>query len=147
MLAYERCATAMMQTTLIGGLGLAVFATSTFTPTQQFGYLMITMLGAALIGDLLLLPAILAGPLGKFFCARLEKDAVATSANGATPPASSDATPATAAHTTGPHIDISPPSAFSQPTAMTSGDEVTDSLRTRLRRLRRDTSHTSPRLP
>ena len=32
----------MMQTTLIGGLGLAVFATSTFTPTQQFGYLMIT---------------------------------------------------------------------------------------------------------
>ena len=48
MLSYERCATAMMQTTLIGGLGLAVFATSTFTPTQQFGYLMISMLGAAL---------------------------------------------------------------------------------------------------
>ncbi|MCA9260878.1 MAG: MMPL family transporter, partial [Planctomycetales bacterium] len=67
MQAYERCATAMLQTTLIGGLGLAVFATSTFTPTQQFGYLMITMLGAALIGDLLLLPAILVGPLGRFF--------------------------------------------------------------------------------
>lgn len=67
MLAYDRCATAMLQTTIIGGLGLAVFATSTFTPTQQFGYLMISMLGAALIGDLLLLPAILAGPLGKFF--------------------------------------------------------------------------------
>jgi len=67
MLAYDRCATAMLQTTIIGGLGLAVFATSTFTPTQQFGYLMISMLGAALIGDLLLLPAILAGPMGKFF--------------------------------------------------------------------------------
>jgi len=67
MLAYDRCATAMLQTTIIGGLGLAVFATSTFTPTQQFGYLMISMLGAALIGDLLLLPAILAGPLGTFF--------------------------------------------------------------------------------
>lgn len=67
MLSYDRCATAMMQTTLIGGLGLAVFATSTFTPTQQFGYLMISMLGAALVGDLLLLPAILVGPLGKFF--------------------------------------------------------------------------------
>jgi multidrug efflux pump subunit AcrB len=67
MLAYDRCATAMMQTTLIGGLGLAVFATSTFTPTQQFGYLMISMLGAALIGDLLLLPALLVSPLGKFF--------------------------------------------------------------------------------
>jgi len=67
MLAYDRCATAMLQTTVIGGLGLAVFATSTFTPTQQFGYLMISMLGTALVGDLLLLPAILAGPLGKFF--------------------------------------------------------------------------------
>ncbi len=67
MLAYDRCATAMLQTTIIGGLGLAVFATSTFTPTQQFGYLMISMLGAALVGDLLLLPAILAGPLGHFF--------------------------------------------------------------------------------
>ena len=67
MLAYDRCAKAMMQTTIIGGLGLSVFATSSFTPTQQFGYLMITMLGAALLGDLLLLPAILAGPLGSFF--------------------------------------------------------------------------------
>jgi len=67
MLAYDRCATAMMQTTLIGGLGLAVFATSTFTPTQQFGYLMISMLGAALFGDLLLLPALLVSPLGRFF--------------------------------------------------------------------------------
>ncbi len=67
MLAYDRCATAMLQTTIIGGLGLAVFATSTFTPTQQFGYLMISMLGTALVGDLLLLPAILVSPLGKFF--------------------------------------------------------------------------------
>ncbi len=65
--AYERCATAMTQTTLIGGLGLAVFAVSTFTPTQQFGTLMITMLATALVGDLILLPALLCGPLGRFF--------------------------------------------------------------------------------
>ena len=70
MLAYDRCATAMTQTTIIGGLGLAVFATSTFTPTQQFGYLMITMLATALLGDLLLLPALLASPLGRFFGGR-----------------------------------------------------------------------------
>ena len=67
LLAFQRCATAMTQTTLIAGLGLAVFAASTFTPTQQFGTLMITMLGAALIGDLILLPALLCGPLGRFF--------------------------------------------------------------------------------
>jgi len=65
--AYERCATAMTQTTIIGGLGLAVFAVSTFTPTQRFGYLMLAMLFAALIGDLIFLPALLSGPVGRFF--------------------------------------------------------------------------------
>jgi predicted RND superfamily exporter protein len=65
--AFERCATAMMQTTLIGGMGLAVFAVSTFTPTQQFGSLMITILAIALVGDLVMLPALLCGPLGWFF--------------------------------------------------------------------------------
>ena len=67
MLAYERCATAMTQTTLIGGLGLAAFAFSTFTPTQRFGTLMLVLLFAALFGDLIFLPALLTGPLGRFF--------------------------------------------------------------------------------
>ena len=66
--AYRRCAAAMTQTTLIGGLGLAVFAFSTFTPTQYFGTMMLVLLCAALIGDLIFLPALLAGPLGKHFC-------------------------------------------------------------------------------
>ncbi|MBN1911005.1 MAG: MMPL family transporter [Pirellulales bacterium] len=65
--AYGRCATAMTQTTVIGGLGLAVFALSTFTPTQRFGYLMLTLLIAALFGDLIYLPSLLCGPLGRFF--------------------------------------------------------------------------------
>ena len=67
MVAYERCATAMSQTTLIGGLGLSVFALSTFTPTQRFGYMMLALLLAALFGDLIFLPALLSGPLGRFF--------------------------------------------------------------------------------
>lgn len=67
-LAYKRVATAMTQTTLIGGFGLSAFAFSTFMPTQRFGILMLLLLVAALIGDLILLPAILAGPLGKYFC-------------------------------------------------------------------------------
>ncbi len=65
--AYDRCGRAMVQTTLIAGLGLAVFAASTFTPTRQFGLLMITILAAALVGDLVMLPAMLVGPLGRFF--------------------------------------------------------------------------------
>ena len=67
LVAYERCATAMSQTTLIAGLGLAVFALSTFTPTQRFGYMMLALLFAALFGDLIFLPALLSGPLGRFF--------------------------------------------------------------------------------
>ena len=65
--AYDRVATAMTQTTLIGGLGLFAFALSTFTPTQKFGVLMLFLLTAALIGDLIFLPALLASPLGRFF--------------------------------------------------------------------------------
>jgi hypothetical protein len=65
--SYRRVARAMFQTTAIGGLGMAVFALSTFTPTQRFGVLMLTLLSAALFGDLVFLPALLAGPLGKVF--------------------------------------------------------------------------------
>jgi predicted RND superfamily exporter protein len=67
-LAYSKVATAMTYTTLIGGMGLAVFMLSTFTPTQRFGGLMLTLLGAALVGDLIILPALLASPAGRFFC-------------------------------------------------------------------------------
>ena len=74
-MAYERCATAMIETTIIGGLGLGVFALSTFTPTQRFGYLMMFLLSAALVGDLIFLPALLTGPLGKLFTRGLEKKA------------------------------------------------------------------------
>jgi len=73
MQAYERCGTAMTQTTLIGGLGLAAFAFSTFTPTQRFGTLMLTLLAVALVGDLVFLPALLTGPLGRVFGPRRKK--------------------------------------------------------------------------
>jgi hypothetical protein len=81
MLAYERCATAMSHTTLIAGLGLSVFAFSTFTPTQRFGVLMLTLLLAALFGDLVLNPAVLCGPLGRCFRASKKKP------SGESPPA------------------------------------------------------------
>ncbi len=49
------------------GLGLFCFALSSFTPTQRFGYLMFIMLTLSSIGNLVLMPALLAGPLGHFF--------------------------------------------------------------------------------
>ena len=64
---YRRVGPAMTQTTIVGGLGLFVFALSTFTPTQRFGSLMLVMLATALVGDMILLPALLAGPAGRWF--------------------------------------------------------------------------------
>ncbi len=75
MMAYERCGTAMTQTTLIGGLGLAAFCFSTFTPTQRFGTFMLLLLFAALFGDLVFLPAMLTSPLGRVFRRRPRKPA------------------------------------------------------------------------
>jgi len=65
--AYHHCATPTAQATLVNGLGLSVFMVSTFSPTKQFGYLMLVILFAGAIAELLLLPALLAGPLGKVF--------------------------------------------------------------------------------
>jgi multidrug efflux pump subunit AcrB len=64
---YKRCATPTLQAACISGIGLSVFAFSTFTPTQRFGWLMLTILVAGVVAELILLPAILAGPLGKAF--------------------------------------------------------------------------------
>ena len=98
-LAYKHVAMAMTQTTLIGGLGLSVFALSTFTPTQGFGIMMLTLLVAALVGDLVFLPALLAGPLGAFFEPRRQP--------GESQPAEPNPTAHTAAQqvesTDGPH--------------------------------------------
>ncbi|MEM6469002.1 MAG: MMPL family transporter [Planctomycetota bacterium] len=70
-MTYRRVGPAMTQTTIVGGVGLFVFALSTFTPTQRFGTLMLILLAAALVGDLILLPALLASPLGKVFRPRV----------------------------------------------------------------------------
>jgi hypothetical protein len=65
--AFQRCAGAMAHTTLICSTGLLVFAVSSFVPILHFAWLMVLLLLSALVGDLVLLPAILAGPLGRCF--------------------------------------------------------------------------------
>ncbi len=65
--AFRRCATAMTQTTFICGLSMLVFTFSRFMPASRFSILMFALLFAALVGDLILLPAILASPLGWVF--------------------------------------------------------------------------------
>jgi len=54
------CGLAMLQTSVILGVSLFLYAFCGFLPTVRFGILLSTMLFAALIGDLILLPAIIA---------------------------------------------------------------------------------------
>jgi predicted RND superfamily exporter protein len=67
MLAYKGCARAMYQSWGVIGIGLSVFSLSPFGPTQRFGHMMLAMLTIALVGNLVLMPALLSGPLGAVF--------------------------------------------------------------------------------
>lgn len=64
---YRHCGRAMVQTTLVCGLGLSVFVFSGFLPTQRFCGMILVLLLLGLLADLVLLPALLIGPLGRLF--------------------------------------------------------------------------------
>ena len=66
-LAYRHCGRALAQTTVICAMGLLVLAISRFVPARNFAWMMFALLFAALLGDLVLLPAMLVGPLGRWF--------------------------------------------------------------------------------
>lgn len=72
-LAYAGCGRAMVQSWGVIGLGLSAFALSSFIPTFRFGALMIGLLTVGLIGNLFLLPALLAGPLGSLIAAHIKR--------------------------------------------------------------------------
>ena len=59
-----------MQTTAVCGLGLSPFVFADFVPTAQFAWMMIALLALAIVGDLILLPALLSGPFGAAFTAK-----------------------------------------------------------------------------
>ena len=66
--AYRLCGTAMVQTSLIVGLGLLVYALSDFGPIQRFAWLMFTILMLALVSDLTVTPALLYSRSGDCSC-------------------------------------------------------------------------------
>jgi predicted RND superfamily exporter protein len=72
--AYRHCATPTLQAAVLSGLGLSIFAFSTFTPTQRFGYLMLVILWLGVVAELIFFPAILAGPLGLVFRPRAKPE-------------------------------------------------------------------------
>lgn len=65
--AYRHCGKALFQTTVVCALGVLVYGFSDFLPARYFTWAFILVLIMATVGDLVLLPAILASPLGRFF--------------------------------------------------------------------------------
>ena len=63
--AYRHCGTAIFRTTIICAGGLAIYAFSSFAPAARFGVLICLLLLAAMVGDLVFLPAMLTGKVGK----------------------------------------------------------------------------------
>ncbi len=64
-LALSHCGPAMWQTSAIIGLGMLIVSGSDLLLISRFGWLMAAIIGAALLADIILLPALLAGPLGE----------------------------------------------------------------------------------
>jgi predicted RND superfamily exporter protein len=65
-LALGHCGPAMWQTTLVVSIGLAMLCPSDLISISRFGWLMAALLASASISELVLTPALLAGPLGYF---------------------------------------------------------------------------------
>jgi predicted RND superfamily exporter protein len=63
--ALQACARPMLHTSVICAAAMLPFLLSDFVPTSKFATLMILILTCALIGDLILLPALLVSPLGR----------------------------------------------------------------------------------
>jgi predicted RND superfamily exporter protein len=63
--AFSNCGKAMIHTMLISCCSMLPFLLAEFNPTRQFATLMIAMMSSSILGDLVLLPALLLSPLGR----------------------------------------------------------------------------------
>jgi predicted RND superfamily exporter protein len=65
--AFRHSAPALLQTALVCGIGILAFTASSFAPTQRFAWMLALLVAAAVVGDLVVLPALLATRLGRWF--------------------------------------------------------------------------------
>ena len=63
--SFSNCGKAMIHTMLISCCSMLPFLLAEFNPTRQFATLMIAMMSSSILGDLVLLPALLLSPLGR----------------------------------------------------------------------------------
>ncbi len=62
--ALEHCGPALWQTSAIVGLGMVALFPAELLLISRFGWMLAALIFAALISDIIFLPALLAGPLG-----------------------------------------------------------------------------------
>lgn len=65
--AFRHSAAALLQSALVCGLGILAFTASPFAPTQRFAWMLSSLVAAALVGDLIVLPALLTTRAGCWF--------------------------------------------------------------------------------
>ncbi|MFM8415496.1 MAG: efflux RND transporter permease subunit, partial [Planctomycetota bacterium] len=65
--AFRHAAPALLQSALVCGLGILAFTASPFAPTRRFAWMLSLLVAAALVGDLVVLPALLSTRLGRWF--------------------------------------------------------------------------------
>ncbi|MCC6510188.1 MAG: MMPL family transporter [Pirellulaceae bacterium] len=78
--ALNNCGGAMIQTGLVCGLGMLIFALSPFVPVARFAWLTFALLMVGVASDILLTPAMLLSPLHHLFYWKTLKPALATDA-------------------------------------------------------------------
>jgi len=99
--ALARCGPAMWQTGTTVALGLLVLSMADLLLVSRFGWMMASLVGMALVADLVFLPALLAGPLGALIEKTISAQDVAPAEVSRRPVAAPHigATPATFPHT------------------------------------------------
>jgi len=65
--AFRHSAPALVQSALVCGLGILAFVPSSFAPTRRFAVMLALLVTAALVGDLVVLPALLVTCAGRWF--------------------------------------------------------------------------------
>jgi predicted RND superfamily exporter protein len=65
--AYRHSAGALVQSALVCGIGILAFSVSPFAPTRRFAWMLSLLVFAALVGDLIVLPALLTTQAGRWF--------------------------------------------------------------------------------
>ncbi len=64
---YQQCGFAMFVSSVVCGVGPIVFVFSDFLPASRFAWMMLSLLTLAVLGDMVLLPALVTGPFGRLF--------------------------------------------------------------------------------